>query len=137
MTSEYQSDLSSILLSSFDFHEKNLWSDLLHNYQFFEKFHQNLWKKFEVIAFISNCIFSDVHNSAYVFWTNQTIRWQAITWINERYKLSILQYTVTYFKYFLWSIPPTSATCRILRKNTWENQILYTAKGHLCLGVQK
>ena len=34
-----------------------LWSNLLHNYQFFVKFHQNLLKKFEAIAYISNWAF--------------------------------------------------------------------------------
>ena len=58
----------SIPLSSFDFHEKNFWGRIYYMIiKFFAKFHWNLLKKFEVIAYISNWAFLDVHNSA--FWT--------------------------------------------------------------------
>ena len=59
----------SILLLWF-YGKKFLWSDLFHIIiNFFEKFHRNLLKKFEVIAYISNWAFLDVHNPGYVFWT--------------------------------------------------------------------
>ena len=54
----------SIFLSSFDFHEKNfLWSDLLHDYQFFCKVSLNIYQ----IHIYRIGLFLDVRNPAHVF----------------------------------------------------------------------
>ena len=59
---------SSILLSSFDFHENLLCGRICYIiFNFFAKFHGNLLKKFEVIAYISNWAFFGCSQSCLCF----------------------------------------------------------------------
>ena len=60
--------LSILFLNSFDFHEKYFCDRICYIIiKFFAKFHQNLFNKFEVIAFVSNWAFFGCSESCLCF----------------------------------------------------------------------
>ena len=66
----------SILLSSFDFHKKKICGRICYIIiNFFAKFHWNLLKKFEVIAYVSNWTFYGCSQSCLCF-LNMSIKCQ-------------------------------------------------------------